>query len=311
MRTTNSIRISAAIIGISAAAALGLARPDMTVQLVDTFDYPGTGNLTRPQKINDQGDIIGIYIDAKLATRGFIRYSDGSFSPPLVDPNAIHETEARGINNSKLICGDYFNNSTGTIDGFFLTGRSYIDYDVPGATATMVFGLNNTNDFCGSATINGVQLAFLNIGGTVSTFFLPHANATFACQINDSNQSCGYSIDRLGNIHGLYRDSDGTIHSPIDPPGGSQTLLLGNNNSNVIVGRYVENATGFSYGIVFFPPRTHLIYGYPGSTYTSLNGINNRNMIVGRYIDDSGLEHGILARLAPGTDGAIGIGDGL
>src|SRR5205823_6746391 len=33
------------------------------IQLLGTFDYPGTGNQTRPQKINDVGDVVGIFVD--------------------------------------------------------------------------------------------------------------------------------------------------------------------------------------------------------------------------------------------------------
>ena len=31
-----------------------------SIEVITTFDYPGTGNSTEPQKINDKGDIVGI-----------------------------------------------------------------------------------------------------------------------------------------------------------------------------------------------------------------------------------------------------------
>jgi hypothetical protein len=34
------------------------------IDVISTFDYPGTGNLTRPQKINDMGDIAGEFVDS-------------------------------------------------------------------------------------------------------------------------------------------------------------------------------------------------------------------------------------------------------
>src|SRR5256714_14041008 len=58
-----------------------------SIEVITTFDYPGTGNLTLPQKINERGDIVGEFIDAAGVTRGFVRFSDGSFSAPIVDPN--------------------------------------------------------------------------------------------------------------------------------------------------------------------------------------------------------------------------------
>src|SRR6266516_7806584 len=58
-----------------------------SIEVITTFDYPGTGNLTLPQKINERGDIVGEFIDSNGVTRGFVRFSDGSFSAPIVDPN--------------------------------------------------------------------------------------------------------------------------------------------------------------------------------------------------------------------------------
>src|SRR6266536_2618101 len=71
-----------------------------SIEVITTFDYPGTGNLTLPQKINERGDAVGEFIDSSGVTRGFVRFSDGSFSDPIVDPNdTIGFTEGRGINN--------------------------------------------------------------------------------------------------------------------------------------------------------------------------------------------------------------------
>src|SRR4030095_1576062 len=63
------------------------AAPSGSIQVITTFDYPGTGNNTLPQKINERGDVVGEFIDSSGVTRGFVRFSDGSFSAPIVDPN--------------------------------------------------------------------------------------------------------------------------------------------------------------------------------------------------------------------------------
>src|SRR5213078_5328372 len=58
-----------------------------SIEVIMTFDYPGTGIVTTsPQKINDRGDIVGEFIDSSGVVRGFVRFSDGSFSAPIVDP---------------------------------------------------------------------------------------------------------------------------------------------------------------------------------------------------------------------------------
>jgi hypothetical protein len=75
-----------------------------SIEVISTFDYPGTGNSTLPQKINERGDVVGIFLDSNLVSRGFVRFSDGSFSGPIVDPNdTVGLTEGRGINNSRTI----------------------------------------------------------------------------------------------------------------------------------------------------------------------------------------------------------------
>src|SRR5262245_57329176 len=74
-----------------------------SIEVITTFDYPGAGNNTLPQKINERGDVVGEFIDSSGVTRGFIRFSNGSFSAPIVDPNdTVGFTEGRGINNSRI-----------------------------------------------------------------------------------------------------------------------------------------------------------------------------------------------------------------
>src|SRR5207248_5122078 len=79
-----------------------------SIQVITTFDYPGTGNLTLPQKITEKGDIVGEFIDSSGVTRGFVRFSNGSFSAPIVDRNdTVGSTEGPGRNNSGTLDGDY------------------------------------------------------------------------------------------------------------------------------------------------------------------------------------------------------------
>ena len=285
-------------VALALTGALAQSPAAFSIQLLRTFDYPGTGNQTRPQKISDLGDVVGIYVDTSLVSRGFIMLRNGTFSPPIVDPNdAGGLTEGRGINNSRLVCGDYLDGTLGTFHGFFFSHNTYQNYDVPDSTTTIVLGLNNAGDFAGSVTpTGGIQQAFLSIGGTVTEFAVPNATATLAYQINTTNTSCGYYVDSAGVTHGLFRDSDGSVHAPIDPVGSTGTILFGNNDRNLIVGRY-SDATGATHGILFLPPNQFVVYDFPGSTFTSLNGINRQGLVVGRYTDASGIDHGILARV--------------
>src|SRR5262245_66155568 len=105
-----------------------------SIEVITTFDYPGTGNSTIPQKINDRGDIVGSYLHPGFFSRGFVRFSDGSFSDPIVEPNdAFGFTDGRGINNPGTVCGNYFG-SDGNEHAYFLSGGTFTEYDVPGAS---------------------------------------------------------------------------------------------------------------------------------------------------------------------------------
>ena len=269
-----------------------------SIEVITTFDYPGTGNSTLPQKINERGDVVGEFIDPNGVTAGFVRFSDGSFSAPIVDPNdTVGFTEGRGINNPRTVCGDYAT-SDGNSHGFFLSGGTFTEYDVPGALSTAVLGINNPGDFTGAfSNDNVIQQAFVNHGGTLTSFSVPGAAATLAYQINDSKRLVvGYYVDASGILHGYYRDANGALTFPIDPTGSTATILFGDNNRNWVVGRYAD-AAGVTHGLFFVPPNNFFTFDFPGSTFTSLNGISSQGNICGRFEDASGIAHGFIARV--------------
>jgi len=270
-----------------------------SIEVITTFDYPGTGNLTLPQKINERGDVVGEFIDSNGVTRAFVRFSDGSFSDPIVDPNdTVGFTEGRGINNSRTVCGDYAS-SDGNNHGFFLSGGTFTEYAVPGAVSTTVLGINDVADFTGSFSYGGgIFQGFVSVGGTITSFSVPGgALQTLAYEINNSTQMVvGYYIDSSGIVHGYFRDANGALHFPIDPSGSTATILFGLNNRNWVVGRYADSS-GVTHGLFFVPPNSFTTFDYPGSTFTSLNGINAQGFICGRYTDASGIAHGFIARV--------------
>ena len=270
-----------------------------SIEVITTFDYPGVGNLTLPQKINERGDVVGVFVDSNAVTRAFVRFSDGSFSDPIVDPNdTVGFTEGRGINNSRTVCGDYAS-SDGNNHGFFLSGGTFTEYDIAGAASTLVHSINDSADFAGAFSLtgpNGIHQGFVSVGGTITSFSVPGALQTLAYEINNSTQLVvGYYIDSSGIVHGYYRDANGALHFPIDPSGSVATVLFGLNDKNRVVGRYADSS-GVTHGLFFVAPDRFFTFDFPGSTFTSLNGINAKGVICGRYVDASGT-HGFLARV--------------
>ena len=278
-----------------------------SIEVITTFDYPGTGNSTLPQKINERGDIVGEFIDSNGVTRGFVRFSDGSFSAPIVDPNdTVGFTDGRGINNFRKVVGDYVG-SDGNIHSFFLSGGTFTEYDVPGAVGTNLLSINEPGDFTGGFDDgSGIFQAFVARGGTITSFSVPGALLTLAYEINNNKKLVvGYFIDAAGILHGYYRDTNGALHFPIDPSGSVGTVLFGVSDTNFVVGRYAD-ASGATHGLFFVPPDNFFTFDYPGSTFTSLNGINLFGFICGRFNDAAGIGHGFIARLRgiPHSNGA-------
>src|SRR5438094_5687092 len=280
-----------------------------SIQVVTTFDYPGTGNLTLPQKISERGDIVGEYIDSSGVTRGFVRFSDGTFSAPIVDPNdTVGFTEGRGINNPGTVDGDYVG-SDGFVHSFLLSGGTFTEYDVPGTVQTNLLSINNSGTLTGAFDPDGSGIfqAFIDRGGTITSYSVPGAAGTLAYEMNNNKKlTVGYYIDASGILHGQYRDANGALNFPIDPSGSVGTVLFGDNNRNWVVGRYADSA-GVTHGLFFVPPSTFITFDYPGSTFTSLNGISSQGNICGRFVDASGIAHGFLAR-AKGTPSANAAG---
>ena len=279
------------------AAASAYAEPEaITISIVATFDVPGKGISTTPYSINRRDDIAGYYSDTAVSYyRGFIRRANGTIISPVIEPNDTgNYTAVFGINSSQTMVGEFLNSA---FHGFFLSHGVYTQYDVDiNQFSTGIYGINDAGDFDGSfGNATQPSQGFVNIGGNVTTFAVPGSYDTFASGINSTDQIAGYYDDQNMVLHGFFRDASGIITSPIDPPGATATLLLGINDSGLMVGRYT-NANGV-HGMIFKAPHSFVTYDYPGATETSFNGINRSNMITGRYTDAAGLRHGFLAQV--------------
>jgi len=139
----------AGILALVAAAPLTAEQPAITIDILATFDYPLATGITSPQGINERGDVSGFYTDA-VGTRGFLRLRNGQFSPPLIDPgDPGNFTQGRDLNDAREVCGYFSEPNFSAFHGFFFLNGTFTTYDVPGATATIITGLNNAGRVCG------------------------------------------------------------------------------------------------------------------------------------------------------------------
>ena len=185
-----------------------------TIDIIQTLDFPGEGSSTLPQKISDQTNLVGTTISANGEVKAFVyKVRKQKFSPPFAPPyDTGGVTQGRGINNKRHICGDYLNGSDGTFHGFLMVSGLrneliFYPFDLIDALDTIPLGINNFGDLVGTAIFSdGTQPAFVSLDGIVTTFAVPDATATFAYQLNSSNQIIGYYIDSGGVTHGYTRD---------------------------------------------------------------------------------------------------------
>src|SRR5436190_9748079 len=118
----------------------------MPVYTYTTLEDPLAPDITGAYGINDNGQIVGYYIDASY--HGFL-YSNGAYTT-LNDPSAGSAgTVAIGINASGQIVGDYFDANFKN-RGFLYSGGSYTTLDDPLAVvSTVATGINDKGQIVG------------------------------------------------------------------------------------------------------------------------------------------------------------------
>jgi len=153
MKARNPFRNILAV-GIALALA-GTGATAATITVIDTFDFPGAGNATLPQKVNDHGLLVGVVINPDGVVRGFLRSRQGAFGNAFAEPNDTGNlTQGRGVNNERLICGEYLNGSDGTFHGYFRKHAIFREFDIADASNTIPLGINNVGNFVGTVILS-------------------------------------------------------------------------------------------------------------------------------------------------------------
>jgi Hint domain len=115
-----------------------------------------SGGGTLPNGINNQGQIVGFFINSIGTQFGFVD-TNGTFaaiSDPLAAAGLFVGTYASGINDSGEVVG-WFYDASGSQHGMIDNAGTFTTVDYPGAIATGVRGINNTGDLVGFYTIAG------------------------------------------------------------------------------------------------------------------------------------------------------------
>ncbi|WP_341312024.1 hypothetical protein WN982_10880 [Paraburkholderia sp. IMGN_8] len=218
---------------------------------VTSIYVPGS-RLTLANKINDQGQVVGIQVDSGGAMHGFL-LSNGQYSS--VDfPGAI-ATEALAINNAPVpvIVGN-FTDATGVTHGFVLRNGVYRQIDYPFATDVSITGINDSEQIVGlydDAPAPGVHGFVGNLGTATALEFPP---------LPRGSTSAG-GINNAGNVIGTVRTTGGAPIGFLFGAGNYEDVALGTgfptlmndiNNADLAVGNFYDRTTG-SWGAIAVP----------------------------------------------------------
>jgi hypothetical protein len=263
------------------------AEQEVTFEILASFDYPGALH-TSASGINERGDVVGTFVNGFYQAQGFVRFADGTFSDPIVDPDG-RSTYLEDINNTGTICGESTRDGS-TFHGFFLSGSTFTTFDL-GRDSTYLRGVNDAGNFCGTTA----SQAFVSIDGTLTTFVIPKTGAIDAPGINNLNQVVGGAA-RLETEYSFRRDADGTLNWPIRAPGFTNTDMFGVDDKGRMVGFVTDLGTN-TQAVFLRPSHRFAFFEYPGALDTEFMDINNRGQICGRYFAPDFTYHSFVVRV--------------
>jgi hypothetical protein len=288
---------------------------------------PATGGVTftNLMGINSSGDLIaGFYGSGQAGdpNTGFLLTLPTKTFTPDNFPGKP-QTQITALNDIGTRTGYTYPTNTGVATdfqfGFYEKGGAFTmvnnlktpDCSVSGAcdsgviTENQLIGVNNKdlavgfyNDRHGDSHGYTYDIAMNTFSADIND---PNAVSTVTAAINNSDEIAGFYTDSTtGVIHGFI-DNGGSF-TTVDPPGATETQLLGLNDKGVADGFAVIG--GMQHGILFDSlTDTFTILDPPGSTSTTLNGLNDAGDLVGFFVDAAGNTDGTLGTpvLEPAT----------
>jgi len=163
--------------------------------------FPGAGNLTIANGVNDRAEIVGVVQDATPGEHSFL-YKAGRFK--ALSYPGTKETGGEDINNSGQVVGD-FPDPKGTHGFVYLENVGVFSpaLDHPGTTVIALRGINNDGQIVGGfIDAQGNEHPFVYIAGSLNPIVIPNAVSASANGINDRGQI-------VGNV--LYADGRGSF----------------------------------------------------------------------------------------------------
>jgi hypothetical protein len=208
----------------------------------DIVNIPGSFG-TYPLKINDSGQIVGVYFDSSGNEHGFLMSMGGYTSIDF--PGAI-ATEARAINSktAPTIAGDYVD-AAGILHAFTLTAGVFQRVDIPFATNAAITGINARNQIVGTWDEGpGSRVrSFIGNLGTISSLDYVESTVvdTLAGGINDAGEVGSTLVDHTTRPIEkalVYGAGDFVPANVSDGADDFQTILNDISNQEYVVGGF-------------------------------------------------------------------------
>lgn len=222
-----------------------------------SISYPGA-TFTRAVAINRYGDIVGDHQKAGNNNSNGNDYGyllKGGIFTSIVFPNS-EDTIPAGINASGDIVG-WYRDKTGS-HGFLLSGGVYTSIDFPGAAAfTEAWKINEAGEIAGRyisandgkyhmfALSNGIFTPIPDVPGSSETAVVEDGGLNIYGHIvsqYNSSKSCAL-FKSVGCLHGFLLS--GGVYTTLDFPGSTETLALGINSYDDVVGGYEDTSGKF------------------------------------------------------------------
>lgn len=277
----------------------GANRPGQPVTFTFTNIDPPGSLATEAWAINNEGVVVGSYVDSSKTVLGYKRLSNGSFNAPITV--AGENVYLDGLNDHGVMTG-YSSVGVGQdypppnpITTFTLSHGVYTDFTI--GPDTQINAINNNGDFTGVFEEDSSEYpGFLHLASTNSTevFSVAGAGFTFAYGLNRKDVVVGLykATATSAAFRAFIRNEAGTIRT-FGFPGASSSGASSINDCDTIVGAFTDTAGSY-----------HGFYGkvgnftqmdYPGAIWTILTGMNDHGEIVGQYVDTSDVLHGFIA----------------
>jgi len=281
-----------------------------------TYKAPGYGSLALAN--NDEGAVIGYYVDANVVYHGFLRAPNGKIIT-LDAPGAgssvgqSQGTVPYSINDLGAIAGNV-EDGNDLYHGFVrLPDGKYEEFDVPGAgtaanQGTLPLAVNIEGTTTGYyVDASNVYHGFVrSVSGEVKTFDPPGSVFTFPCEetcINPEGQVVGYFVDANSLIHGFLREPNGQItvlDAPFAGAGANQGTIAASINPFGEITGYIADAKNKYHGFTRAADGTFQLFDVPQNqplppgTGTVAFAISLVGATTGIFVDANSVEHGFL-----------------